>query len=120
MSWSDQRDVLHRTLQTTYGEGVSTYEPPAPASSFTIVGVFVSASLDVDPGGAVAIQSEDPVFGVRLVDIEAQLGRAPDVGDHVTHTPPGGTAARYRVKESDVDGRGWAFLKLHLAPLPNP
>lgn len=101
MTWADLSDRMIRTAIAVMGEPV-TYT--RGASSVTVKAVWDRNYIEVDPNTGVAMQSANPMIGVRLADLP---GGDATQGDRVTRS-----GVEYEVVEVRPDSIGHAKLVL--------
>lgn len=99
-------------LEAAFGEdkerGLVAYTPASTGVAVDITGVFDNAYLFVGGvGDGIGASTIAPCLGVRL----AQFAVTPRQGDTLIVRRLGN---KYKVKEVQPDGLGWALLKLNL------
>ena len=102
-SWAKSTAILHAGAKKAWGEAF-TYAHAGGGSS-SIVAVFDTEHVEVDPETGAHVTSSTPNLGVELAD----LSSPPADGDTVTRDADG---QRWLVLESQIDGQGWATLIL--------
>lgn len=104
MSWLETTGQVLGNCLTTFGEPITYIPKGQPAVVMT--GIFDDLYESVDPNTGVIITSQQPVLGIRDVD----LGQTPRQDDQVLVR-----GILYRVKEVQTDGQSGSKLYLHKA-----
>lgn len=102
MSWQDQADAVMKICRDTFTTNL-TYTPSVGAP-FALAGIFDAAYQQIEMLDGAAVQSTQPMLGVRLRDFPAP----PREGDRCTIN-----AQLYRVSSFEPDGEAGARLLLH-------
>jgi hypothetical protein len=109
----DWDSVLLDPVQTIFGQP-ATYTTRT-GQTWPLAGVFDEAVADVDVVDGVPVTTVRPCFGFRTVTlpVAAHQGDRLDIpaapGAPLDDTP-------YVIREVRIDGHGWCFLLLNLAP----
>lgn len=102
MSWQDQTDAVMRICRDTFTTSL-TYTPTVGAP-FTLKAIFDAAYQQIEMLDGAAVQTTQPMLGVRLRD----FATPPTAGDRCTIN-----GTNYRVSAFEPDGEAGAKLFLH-------
>jgi hypothetical protein len=109
VAWQDKIDSLLRTCQQVFGEKNPITYRPTSGPDFEISGIFERNFLLVDPNTGASVISTNPIVGVHLEEIDAEISREPDKDDRVIIR-----GTEFRIIDYRPDGRGDAKLVLHI------